>query len=168
MSRNSIWSEERSEIATWLSGYLSMIKKWVDKILDNEDHDVNKNKIINLLDEWIQWLEDTKKKIMMMQDVTPEDKKPEDKLMEKRLYLILKKDPFDRILDGIKTIEYRDKTDYWKVRLENKEWDHVHFRNGYRKDARTMLIEYKGMDITDRYEIKLGSILYTTIGNVIE
>ena len=37
-----------------------------------------KNKIINLLDEWIQWLEDTKKKIMMMQDVTPEDKKPED------------------------------------------------------------------------------------------
>ena len=78
MNRNSIWSEERSEIATWLSGYLSMIKKWVDKILDNEDHDVNKNKIIYLLDEWIQWLEDTKKKIMMMQDVTPEDKKPED------------------------------------------------------------------------------------------
>ena len=78
MNRNSIWSEERSEIATWLSGYLSMIKKWVDKILDNEDHDVNKNKIINLLDEWIQWLEDTKKKIMMKQDVTPEDKKPED------------------------------------------------------------------------------------------
>ena len=75
MNRNSIWSEERSEIATWLSGYLSMIKKWVDKILDNEDHDVNKNKIINLLDEWIQWLEDTKKKIMMMQDVTPEDQK---------------------------------------------------------------------------------------------
>ncbi len=78
MNRNTIWSEERSEIATWLSGYLSMIKKWVDKILDNEDHDVNKNKIINLLDEWIQWLEDTKKKIMMMQDVTPENKKPED------------------------------------------------------------------------------------------
>ena len=74
MSRNSVWSEERSEIATWLSGYLSMIKKWVDKILDNEDVDVNKNKIINLLDEWIQWLEDTKKKIMMMQDVTPKDK----------------------------------------------------------------------------------------------
>ena len=46
----------------------------IDKILDNEDVDVNKNKIINLLDEWIQWLEDTKKKIMMMQDVTPKDK----------------------------------------------------------------------------------------------
>ena len=46
MSRNSVWSEERREIATWLSGYLSMIKKWVDKILDNEDVDVNKNKYI--------------------------------------------------------------------------------------------------------------------------
>ena len=88
--------------------------------------------------------------------------------MEKRLHLILKQDPFDRILDGIKTIEYRDKTDYWKVRLENKQWDTILFKHGYRKDARTMLIEYKGMDITDRYEIKLGSILYTTIGNVIE
>ena len=71
MNRNSIWSEERSEIATWLSGYLSMIKKWVDKILDNEDHEVDKNKIINLMNEWIQWLEETKKKIMLMKDINP-------------------------------------------------------------------------------------------------
>jgi len=40
----SVWTTERKEIATWLSGYLAMIKKWVDKILDNEDHDVDKNK----------------------------------------------------------------------------------------------------------------------------
>ena len=33
--------------------YLAMIKKWVDKILDNEDHDVDKNKIIRQIDEWI-------------------------------------------------------------------------------------------------------------------
>ena len=71
MSRNSIWSEERKEIATWLSGYLSMVKKWVDRILDNEDHDVDKNKIIYLLNEWIQWLEETKKKIMLMRDIDP-------------------------------------------------------------------------------------------------
>ena len=43
---SNVWETERKEIATWLSGYLSMIKKWVDKILDNEDHDVDKNKII--------------------------------------------------------------------------------------------------------------------------
>jgi hypothetical protein len=43
-----------------------MVKKWVDKILDNEDVDVDKNKILKQLDEWIKWLEETKKKIMMM------------------------------------------------------------------------------------------------------
>ena len=61
-----IWTEERAEIATWLSGYLAMVKGWVDNILDNEHHDVDKNKIINLLNEWIQWLEETKIKIMKM------------------------------------------------------------------------------------------------------
>ena len=66
---NNVWETERKEIATWLSGYLAMIKKWVDKILDNEDHDVDKNKIIRQIDEWISWLEDTKIKIMKMKDV---------------------------------------------------------------------------------------------------
>jgi len=73
MNKNSIWSNERKEIATWLSGYLAMVKKWEDKILDNEDHDVDKNKIIKLIDEWIGWLEETKAKIMMMRDVDPEE-----------------------------------------------------------------------------------------------
>ena len=68
---NNIWSNERTEIATWLSGYLAMIKQWVDKILDNEHYDVDKNKIIRLIDEWIQWLEETKLKIMKMKDVEP-------------------------------------------------------------------------------------------------
>ena len=63
---NKSWSDERTEIAVWLSGYLSMGKKWVDKILDNEDVEVDKNKILKQLDEWIKWLEETKKKIMMM------------------------------------------------------------------------------------------------------
>ena len=62
----SIWTNERTEIATWLSGYLNMVKTWVDKILDNEDVDVDKNKILKELDNWIKWLEDTKRKIMMM------------------------------------------------------------------------------------------------------
>ena len=68
----SIWSNERTEIATWLSGYLNMVKTWVDKILDNEHYDVDKNKIIGLIDEWIQWLEETKLKIMKMKDTDPE------------------------------------------------------------------------------------------------
>ena len=40
----------------------------VDKILDNEDHDVDKIKIITQIDEWISWLEETKIKIMKMKD----------------------------------------------------------------------------------------------------
>ena len=77
MNRKSIWSNERTEIATWLSGYLNMVKTWVDKILDNEHHDVDKNKIIGLLNEWIQWLEETKTKIMMMKDIDPDEIKEE-------------------------------------------------------------------------------------------
>ena len=65
---SNVWETERAEIATWLSGYLAMIKKWVDKILDNEDHDVDKNKIIRQIDEWISWLQETKIKIMKMKD----------------------------------------------------------------------------------------------------
>ena len=73
MSTKSVWTNVRKEIATWLSGYLAMVKKWVDKILDNDDVDVDKNKIIKQLDEWIQWLEETKLKIMKMRDVDPKE-----------------------------------------------------------------------------------------------
>ena len=75
MNTKSIWTNERKEIATWLSGYLAMIKKWVDKILDNEDHDVDKIKILNQINDWIQWLEETKLKIMKMRDIDPEEAK---------------------------------------------------------------------------------------------
>ena len=34
------------KLPTWLSGYLGMVKTWVDRILDNENHEVDKNKII--------------------------------------------------------------------------------------------------------------------------
>ena len=62
------WPDERAEIATWLSGYLSMYKKWVDKILDSEDHEVSKNKILDLIGEWIKQLEEMRVKIIKMKD----------------------------------------------------------------------------------------------------
>ena len=77
MNKNSIWSNERKEIATWLSGYLAMVKKWVDKILDNEDHDVDKVKILNQINDWIQCLEETKLKIKKIRDVDPGEEKEE-------------------------------------------------------------------------------------------
>ena len=73
------WPEERQEIAMWLSGYLSMYKKWVDRILDNDDHDVTKNKIIDLLAEWIAKLEEQKLKIMKMSDISLEELESKEK-----------------------------------------------------------------------------------------
>ena len=67
----SVWTDERKEIATWLSGYLGMVKTWVDRILDNENHEVDKNKIIGLIDEWIAWLQEPRLKIMKMKDIDP-------------------------------------------------------------------------------------------------
>lgn len=75
---NKSWPEERTEIALWLSGYLSMYKKWVDKILDNDDSDVTKNKIIELLTEWITYLEETKVKIIKMKDTAPNESTKEN------------------------------------------------------------------------------------------
>ena len=70
---NKSWQDERKEISVWLSGYFGMVKLWVDKILDNEDHDINKNKIIDTLTTWIEYLEDERQKIMLMKDVPIED-----------------------------------------------------------------------------------------------
>ena len=78
--------------------------------------------------------------------------------MKKILHLNLYRKYFDAIADGTKITEYRDKTDYWKRRIEGRKYDIIKFRNGYAKDAPTMLVEYEGYDITDRYEIKLVKI----------
>ena len=63
---NKSWQEERKEIAVWLSGYLSMVNNWVDKILIEED--IDKNKILATLSDWIDYLSDERQKIMMLKD----------------------------------------------------------------------------------------------------
>ena len=83
----------------------------------------------------------------------------------KILQLNLFRKYFDQIAEGTKTIEYRDMTDYWKKRIENREYDIIKFRNGYAKDAPTMLVEYKGYGMyyewgfTPRYALKIGKII---------
>ena len=87
--------------------------------------------------------------------------------MKKILHLNLYRKYFDAIANGIKVFEYRQKTDYWKKRIEGKEYDIIKFRNGYAKDAPTMLVEHKGYSEVIRtgngvgveYEIKLGKII---------
>ena len=71
---------------------------------------------------------------------------------------------FDQILKKEKIIEYRDITPYWSKRLEGRHYDVIKFRNGYRKDAPEMVVEFKGIGIvtfqtTPTYAIQLGKIL---------
>ena len=89
--------------------------------------------------------------------------------MKKILHLNLYRKYFDAIVNGTKTIEYRDKTDYWKKRIEGREYDIIKFRNGYATDAPTMLVEYKGYKvgfngIGEEYRIKLGKIIEVNYG----
>jgi hypothetical protein len=74
---NKSWQEERKEISVWLSGYLAMVKQWVDKVLNSDEHDVNKNKIVDVLNDWIQYLTEEREKIMKMTNI-PSTPKQED------------------------------------------------------------------------------------------
>ena len=60
------WPEERKEIALWLSGYLSMFNNWVEKILDDDDTEVDKGKVVDFLSMCISQLEEEKLKIIKM------------------------------------------------------------------------------------------------------
>lgn len=85
----------------------------------------------------------------------------------KVLHLTLHKKWFDEILAERKNVEYRDMTEYWKRRLENKKYDYIHFVNGYGKKRPWMDVEIKSIvkDYeTKEYHIHLGKILET--GNI--
>ena len=61
------------------------------------------------------------------------------------LYLIVVKQVWDRIIDGSKTIEYRDRTDYWDKRINARHYDYVKITNGYGNDTRPYrLYRYTG------------------------
>lgn len=88
------------------------------------------------------------------------------------LHLTVKKQWFDMIAKGIKKEEYREIKDYWVKRLTNKKFDKVLFKNGYNKDAPTMIVECKGIETTtgktewgaeeaeNYFVIRLGKILF--------
>jgi hypothetical protein len=76
------------------------------------------------------------------------------------LHLTLEREWFDDIVKGIKHEEFRDLKDYWKTRLEGREYDIVRFRNGYAVDAPEMDVEFLGVDKRSNcYAIRLGKIL---------
>ena len=72
----------------------------------------------------------------------------------KILHLTLKKKWFDLIASGSKIIEYMKVNDYWRKRLidglygstlDFKDFDEIHFRNGYRKDSPFARIKWMGV-----------------------
>ena len=79
----------------------------------------------------------------------------------KILHLNLYRKYFNAILNGDKVLEYRDITPYWSKRLEGRHYDIIQFRNGYAKNAPTMVVEYKGWDVNEdgEYELYLGKII---------
>lgn len=76
------------------------------------------------------------------------------------LSLNLHREFFAAIVSGEKVYEYRERTDYWKTRLEGRAYDVINFRNGYLTDAPEMQVEYLGCEKRKgEYRIKLGKIL---------
>jgi len=63
----------------------------------------------------------------------------------KILHLTLKRKWFDLIASGKKTVEYREYKPYWEKRLVGKEFQEIHFRNGYSKNAPFMRVECRGI-----------------------
>ena len=76
------------------------------------------------------------------------------------LHLNLHREYFAAIAAGEKRIEYRDRTPYWRKRLEGREYDVIKFRNGYVTKAPEMLVEFRGLRTRrNKYEILLGRVL---------
>src|SRR5687768_11213002 len=76
------------------------------------------------------------------------------------LHLILHREFFLAVLDGTKTTEYRERSDYWRRRLRGKRYTHVCFRNGYLADAPEVLVELAGIATRpEYYAISLGHVI---------
>ena len=80
------------------------------------------------------------------------------------LPLNLHREFFAAIAAKTKRIEYRERTPYWKRRLENRHYEFIQFRNGYATLAPEMLVEFRGVKKIRKwgepyYAIALGRIL---------
>lgn len=83
-------------------------------------------------------------------------------MKHKTLHLTLKKEWFDMILSGEKKEEYREIKEYWSKRLMVRNYDVIHFRNGYSKNARWMTVEMKYL-FTGLGKVKWGAPVRTPV-----
>lgn len=88
--------------------------------------------------------------------------------MTKELKLVLTYKLYDMIDSGEKPEEYRDLSEFYRSRLEGRNYDLVTFYRGYAKDRKTMSFKYGGYRVDtgqekwgakpgkEYYVIKLG------------
>lgn len=70
------------------------------------------------------------------------------------LYLSVTGKYFKAIRAGIKPLEFREMTDYWKKRLEGREYDNIIIAHGYpKKDdhTRRITLPWRGYDTVELY-----------------
>lgn len=93
----------------------------------------------------------------------------------KILHLTLKKEWFDLIKSGQKKFEYRLFKLYWLKRFVESDvngsrakiFDYIHFKNGYGKNAPSIYVEWKGLDVSQKnnpfkkpcFRIGLGDVV---------
>ena len=90
----------------------------------------------------------------------------------KILHLTLKAKWFDMIASGRKHEEYREIKPYWYKRLADKEFTHVLFRNGYSKNARSVLVECIWISVAygiESWGAEIGKEYYVIyLGDIVE
>ena len=69
--------------------------------------------------------------------------------MNKILHLNLYRKYFDAIVNKTKTIEYRDRTDYWNRRLHGKDIKLIFFQYAYHKNPTHMVVECNKVKIKE-------------------
>ena len=81
------------------------------------------------------------------------------------LKIVIKKEWFDKIKSGEKTIEYREAKPFWYSRLKAEKgnyikYDRIEFINGYVRNARRMITVFGGVSLHGKvYHIKIGKII---------
>jgi hypothetical protein len=71
---------------------------------------------------------------------------------------------FAELASGRRREEIRPCSPFWHSRLEGREYDEIHFRNGYGKDAPFMRVEFGEVELRlvegePCYAIRLGRVL---------
>ncbi len=119
---------------------------------------------------------------MSINNLSPVFSKP---ILPATLKLTIKKEYFDLIKIGKKTEEYRENKTYWQSRLlyriapfviREKKFKYIEFRNGYSKNAETIIAECKGISLgkpkqhgsilfkDEVFIISIGEIVWSSLG----